>query len=241
MLLERPVKIVARKKIVLIIVEGPTDEDSLGLFYNYYFNSDNQEIRIEVMHGDITTDLKKYPGENIREKITKRIKANNKLPTFKSADYSQIIHIVDTDGVFIDEQFVFEQPDATEFQYSLSGIRYKEREKVISRNIQKAENIKKMLDIKYICKTIPYSVYFMSCNLEHVLHNELNLSEDEKERKAHEFAKRYKDKFEEFFDFISKSDFSVDGNYKESWEFIQKDLNSLNRNSNLHLSFKKYE
>ena len=33
MLLERPVKIVARKKIVLIIVEGPTDEDSLGLFY----------------------------------------------------------------------------------------------------------------------------------------------------------------------------------------------------------------
>lgn len=95
--------------------------------------------------------------------------------------------------------------------------------------------------MKTIWRNIPYSVYFMSCNLDHVLYDVLNISQDEKEKRSHAFAKMYKGKFDDFFEYISKSDFSVKGKYKETWNFIQQGLNSLNRHSNLHLSFKDIE
>ena len=37
-------------------------------------------------------------------------------------------------------------------------------------------------------KVIPFEAYFMSCNLDHVLQNKLNLSDAEKEKGAYEFA-----------------------------------------------------
>ena len=79
----------------------------------------------------------------------------------------------------------------------------------------------------------------MSCNLDHVLYNKLNSSDEDKETDAFQFAKYYKDKIPEFVQFISESDFSVTGDYRESWNFIQQDLNSLNRYTNLAIGLPK--
>ena len=49
---------------------------------------------------------------------------------------------------------------------------------------------------------------------------------------------RYAGAEKEFIDFISDSEFAVDGRYRETWDFIKEDLNSLNRHCNLHLFFK---
>lgn len=73
----------------------------------------------------------------------------------------------------------------------------------------------------------------MSCNLDHVLYDKLNSSDEDKEADAFQFAKSYKDKIPEFVKFISESDFSVIGDYRQSWVFIQQDLNSLHRYTNL--------
>ena len=35
--------------------------------------------------------------------------------------------------------------------------------------------------------------------------------------------------------------FAVEGNYKDTWNFIQQDTNSLKRYSNIHLLFDKYK
>ena len=43
-----------RSKVVLIIVEGPTDETALEQFFSEKF--DPNEVRIKVVHGDITAD-----------------------------------------------------------------------------------------------------------------------------------------------------------------------------------------
>ena len=59
----------------------------------------------------------------------------------------------------------------------------------------------------------------------------------EKENNAYSFANKYKDNLSGFIDFISNSDFSVQKPYKESWEFIKEGTNSLNRFTNLALSF----
>ena len=41
----------------------------------------------------------------------------------------------------------------------------------------------------------------------------------------------------EFIDFINNKDFKVLGDYKVTWDFIKKDLNSVNRYSNFWLFF----
>lgn len=51
------------------------------------------------------------------------------------------------------------------------------------------------------------------------------------------FAKSFKDKILEFIEFIFKCGFSIAGDYQESWNFIKKDLNSLNRYTDLAIGF----
>lgn len=75
----------------------------------------------------------------------------------------------------------------------------------------------------------------MSCNLDHVLYDKRNSTDDEKERNAYSFAKRYKGDREGFVEFICNSDFSVGGDFKESWKHIETGLNSLERYTNLCL------
>ena len=79
----------------------------------------------------------------------------------------------------------------------------------------------------------------MSANLDHVLYNKLNSSDKDKENDAFLFAKRYKDHLDEFLQFIADSDFSVVGDFKESWEFIKEGKHSLERHTNLRICFKK--
>ena len=40
-----------------------------------------------------------------------------------------------------------------------------------------------------------------------------------------------------FIKFISDSDIAVSGTYKQTWKYIEKDKNSLQRHSNMHLIF----
>lgn len=71
-----------------------------------------------------------------------------------------------------------------------------------------------------------------------MLYNELkDFSDEEKEEMSDDFAERYEGKVEEFIQFISNPSFAVDGSYKQTWKFIEKDNNSLKRYTNMHLIF----
>lgn len=83
----------------------------------------------------------------------------------------------------------------------------------------------------------PYSIYYMSCNLDHVLYDKLNSSDQEKEEDAYQFAKMYRNNIPGFLKYIKESDFSVGPNYRESWNYITKDMHSLERHTNLGLCF----
>ena len=84
---------------------------------------------------------------------------------------------------------------------------------------------------------LPYCAYYMSCNLDHVLYNKPNSSDEEKEKNSYRFAQEYKGKVADFIFFISRSDFSVVNGHKESWDFIKQDLHSLERHTNFGLCF----
>lgn len=101
------------------------------------------------------------------------------------------------------------------------------------------ENINTLsTNISGICNGIPYKVYYMSCNLDHVLYNLQNANYKDKEENALEFSERYIDNIYDFIHFLRNSDFSsCSESYEDSWKFIKEDKHSLERYSNLGLCF----
>lgn len=225
----------ARKKIVFIIVEGPSDEEALGVLFSKYF--ENEEVHVEIMHCDITCK-KGVNSSNILKEVTNVIKQYSDRNHFKQIHFKQIIHIVDTDGAFCSKEDIEEKVGIKNFEYSQEKILAGNKEAVLIRNKQKSDNLIKISRTNLIWN-IPYSVHYMSCNLEHVLFNKLNCSDEEKETLSYQFALKYRDNIKGFINFISNSSFSVKSDYLTSWKFIETDNNSLKRFSNLSLCFKK--
>ena len=221
------------KKVIAVIVEGPSDEAALGSILKEYFC--NKEIQFVVVHGDITT--KDYVSvDNILTKIKELVDSIKQKYGYNADDFLKIIHIVDTDGTFCNDAIVKE--DVTGVQYYTDHMETKYPEYLIRKHTKKAEILFKLYTTGKI-NGVAYRVYFNSCNLEHVLFNELeDFTDDDKEEMADEFAEKFEGKLDEFVEFISNPDIAVHGTYKETWRYIEKDKHSLERNSNMHLIFK---
>ena len=225
----------ARKKIVLIIVEGPSDASALERYFVKHFDSDR--IVTKIIHGDITTDrnidqskIKAYLGNKIKSWIIK--------DKFKKSDIALIIHIVDMDGAYIGDNLIQLDESCEEPYYSTSSIKTSNVERIRLRNIQKRENLNTLsTNTSGIYNGIPYRIYYMSCNLDHVLHDKPNATDEEKKANSLDFTERYYDDINAFIKFISESTFSQCTGYKESWDYIKQDKHSLERNSNLGLCF----
>ena len=61
------------------------------------------------------------------------------------------------------------------------------------------------------------------------------MTQEEKNDNADDFRNRYLDDLKGFVDFFNDGEIAVQGDYKESWEFIKQDTNSLKRNTNISL------
>ncbi|MEZ3445811.1 MAG: hypothetical protein K1W30_11910 [Lachnospiraceae bacterium] len=221
----------ARRKIVFVIVEGASDDTALGVALNQVFDKDM--VYIHIVHGDITTKAGVTPL-NIVSRIGDMIRGYARAWHYKPSDFKQILHIVDTDGVYIPDTNVIVEENAGEVVYESDGIHTSNADGIIARNNAKRENLYR-LRANGVIWGVPYRVYYMSCNLDHVLYDKRNSTDDEKERNAYSFAKRYKGDREGFVEFICNSDFSVGGDFKESWKHIETGLNSLERYTNLCL------
>lgn len=224
------------KKIVFVIVEGPSDEDALGALLSRIY--DQNSVFVYITHCDITTEPDTNPT-NIVAKIGNLIRTYA-AKIFRSTDFSQIIHITDTDGAFIPDDNVIEDDTKKKPYYSETAIYTCNKSGIEDRNHRKREILKRLASTEKIWN-IPYRVYYMSCNLDHALYGKLNSTNKEKEENSLAFAKTYKDDIPAFLNFISKSDFSVASDYTLSWQYIQEELHSLERHTNFGLCFDKTE
>ena len=87
------------KKIILLLVEGPTDEDALALVFSNLVN--DHDIEFEVLHTDITADeamTVKYIESRMEDEINYYLKKN---PFIEREDILKVVQIIDTDGAFI--------------------------------------------------------------------------------------------------------------------------------------------
>ncbi len=222
-----------QKKILLFIVEGPTDEISLGLILSKLF--DNEDVKFKVVRGDITSD-RGSNSQNIIKKVNKQIKAFLDNNHFTKKNIKKVIHLVDIDGVYIDDADVIENKQIDGILYFEDHMEAPDRKCAIERNKQKKLLLNKLCTTTEISK-IDYKMYFFCCNLEHVLHNNQNADDDSKRDLALSFSDMYAENPNEFITFINSSEFKAEGDYAETWEVLKKDKNSLSRLSNFHLLF----
>lgn len=224
----------ARKKIVLVLVEGPSDDTALGVILNRLF--DKNKVHIEIMHGDITADYSIEPNDIVRA-LGDIVRKYANAMHFSQIHFQQVIHIVDMDGAYVPETSVIEKPSAVKPVYTLTEIQTARPDQLILRNKHKQEKLNRISKLKKVWGSVPYQAYYMSSNLDHVLYGKINSTDEEKENDAYAFARKYRDDVDGFLSFISDSDFSKTGDYKESWEFIKKEHHSLERYSNLGICF----
>ena len=77
-----------RKKILFVIVEGPSDDAALSVLLSRFF--DSNVVHVHVMHCDITTELGVTPNNIVRTIGDCVKKFAGRL--YKSGDFCQIIH-----------------------------------------------------------------------------------------------------------------------------------------------------
>lgn len=223
----------SEKKVIVFIMEGPSDESALGSIVKEYFSG--SEVQFVVIHGDIT--LKDYvSNENIIKKINEQIERVKSKYRYSQDDFMKIIQVADTDGVYIPKTDV-KEANAEKTYYYEDHIDAKDASAITERNKRKGDTLYKLRKTRKV-NGIPYRIYFNSCNLEHVLYGELkDYSDEEKQILSDDFADRYDGKIDEFIEFISAPTVAVSGTYQNTWDYIEKDKNSLNRHTNMHLIF----
>lgn len=222
----------AKKKIMLFIVEGPTDETSLSTVLSRIFSSDT--VKFQVVHGDVLTRDFVAP-DRIIAAVNEQIKlfCGN---IYKPSDFCKVVHLADTDGAFIPEDAVVaEAVEGRQYPfYTDTQILTPEPANIIDRNARKGRNIAKLASTGRV-GGIPYSFYYFSCNLDHVLHGRNNLSEAEKIACSRDFDLQYADDPNAFIRFMKDESFAVQGTYQETWAFIKQGTHSLERHSNFRI------
>nr|WP_288828256.1 hypothetical protein [uncultured Clostridium sp.] len=221
------------KKVILFIAEGPTDEETLSPVLKKIFQK--EDVRFHIVHGDLTSNWS-VTAQNAVKTVNQHIDIERKRYGFEKKDILKVIHLVDMDGAFIlEDKVVYGKHE--EILYFGDHIETRSPETVINRNKRKSQILSR-LSLTGKIGSIPYSIYYFSRNLEHVFHNSRkNLSDEEKVIYADTFADRYSANPAAFISYLSGNDFTVPGDYRDTWEFISHGTNSLNRYSNFHLLF----
>lgn len=225
------------KKIILMIVEGPTDEDALAIVISKLIK--DYGIEFKVLHTDITADENitvKYIDSAIKNAVEEYLKKN---PFIEKGDILKVVQIIDTDGAFVASNQV-RQSDNGKTEYFETHISAKNKDRLIRRNISKRTIVHHLAGLKNLPDSYPYEIYYFSRNMEHVLHNlSEELSDAEKEELAFQTATHYQKNPQEFLQFIKEDNLCVPGTYEKTWIFIMKPGNSLLRYCNLALFFEQ--
>ena len=122
------------KKVILFLVEGPTDEDALAVIFTKLVN--DHDIEFDVLHTDITADENmtvKYIEERIDKEIQKYLLKN---PFIVADDILKVIQIIDTDGAFIPPSLVRQSANG-KTEYFDTHIEAKNKDRLIRRNLSK--------------------------------------------------------------------------------------------------------
>lgn len=200
---------------------------------------ENHELFVKVVHGDIYSNIwnQNKPPKVIVGEIMKQVKQETK---YKDKDIEMVMQIIDTDGIFLKKECYLVDEDV---EIDSKTYIYDLKERVVRLNTEQDKSRlneiwdrKKRLvlpligGITYGQSKIPFTLYFNSLNLDHVITDKI-LSDFEKEDKALDFIDSLNDDVELFIKFFDEK--CPYDNYRESWKRIQDDDQWNNSKSNI--------
>ena len=226
------------KKYLLFIVEGINDKREIQAMIRAVTNNrfcDHYVDSYCIKGGDITAENKSNE-KNIISKLNEvvinwRNGGEQPFQRIAVSDVERIIHIVDTDGAFVPESAVIETDDA-KIQYYDDVMCSINRNETVNRNRKKARVLRKLIVTKQI-DNIPYTVYFSSCNMDHLLFDIRNSDQPTKKKNSQLFAVRCQSEA-----YLKETVYSPQicaHSFNESWDMIQQDRNSLRRHTNINI------
>ncbi|MBR4335496.1 MAG: hypothetical protein IKP74_03485 [Clostridia bacterium] len=225
------------KKFILFLVEGKNDEREIGaILHTPVFDRfrDKYQPIILPNGGDITMSPNSIQG-----------KLNNQLLSFRKSgvpfhnirvdEIQEFVQIVDTDGVFIPSENVV-RGGSSSFLYTDTTIITTNDCGAVGRNRKKAEILRTLSTIDQV-GNVPYSVYYASCNMDHVLFGNRNPPPNVKTGCSWGFVEKCASDPSILNESIFKPGIMAEGTYADSWSFIQQGCNSLQRHTNFNLFF----
>lgn len=195
-------------KIILFVVEGPSDEDALIVPLEKELNEKRIKVKTEVLYTDILT---KYISKDSKEfqitknnvigelkKIIKQKINKEKFRGIKIKDIGKIIYITDTDNCFFKEEH--------------------------SKNKKECLKVLFKIDLFPIDKKeISFKVIFMSQNLEHVIIGELQeFSDDEKREISNNFSKKCEEDFNKYVELFESDEVKKWETYEKAYHGIEE-------------------
>lgn len=229
------------KKFILFLVEGENDRKELeAILHAKCFEpfKDRYVPEIKVIGTDVTSEKKSSP-KNIKNVVTKAVQEwrNGGIPfhDIKTYEVKEIVHIVDIDGAFVAPARVV-YTDTGKLFYTDDVIQCANPNTIIERNNRKSNCLKILCAASQI-DNIPYSIYYVSCNMDHVLFGERNPSSQDKRLKANDFRMMCAKDPEYLLKTIFCEDIASNTMYEESWKQIGEGTNSLLRKTNFNLFF----
>ncbi|UKS24998.1 hypothetical protein LOZ80_25815 [Paenibacillus sp. HWE-109] len=230
------------KKVLFVIVEG--ESDGLLFFDELEKVYPKDLLVIKAFRGDIFTQLE-LQGVGIRDRI--RDFFISKMGDLQPKDFLGILHFSDTDGSFVGEDKVYVdlaqkeailyKNDGIYVNTTVQKLSIHHRNQIKKTNTNNAKNI---TQITYKKVQIPYSLFYLSQEVEHVIFDELNVSQNLKIRKMVTFLKKVRET--QTINDLLKSHFpplaeEVTDKYKESWDYIFNADHSLQRCTNAILMY----
>src|SRR5574344_461227 len=202
------------KKVIVVIVEGPSDrmtfENSLRNYWNDEFEN---QLKFIVFHGDCI--LKKNQQDavfieqaEVKKNVNRVVRKGLKDNKLKASDLLCIVHLCDLDYCFSNKESAL-IPDSENVFYDINKMEIHVKD---SEDFQKSrESKRKNINIlkfagfsKIESKDIPYNLYYFNLNLEHSFYDEPNSSDKEKENNSFEFDEKFTKKKKGFIDFLEK-------------------------------------
>lgn len=243
------------KQVVLFIVEGQSDTQSLLGSFEDLYEAVDPAIRVEFTYidesaaryqtrghaqsrGDITSKHGVDPDHILKvmdETIISPCLADRHL---NKSDIIEVVQITDLDGAYVpDEVIVKSEGLLGKPLYRDGYIEASSPQDIAERNERKRDNIDFLLRQETIDipkRSTRYSLYFFSSNLDHYLHHDANASH--KMDSAVDFSIRCERK-EGYFKEVMCGDSAAtqDMTYEASWDYAREGMHSLERHTNLNI------
>lgn len=237
------------RKIVLFVVEGPTDADLLLPVFNAMLT--RHDVRDQEFHCDMLTAPNHrtefhrrngfYPSETnpldtVRRLVVDYLDRNGYPPRYLEC----VLQVCDLDGAFIPDDHVRDDPALPDITYLPDAIVTPSPEALISDHRLKQDSASALVSSDYLKlkrgQRVPYRLFYCSRNLEHAFGGlDGTLSDRDKRIHAARIAARYANDPQAFRRLLADlaAMHGGPGDWEQSWLYAREGLHSLQRGSNL--------